>query len=52
MALNSATQHAIPPELSGKWGTEGINTMFPLPTLLCGIQREADFDLIFNNNLY
>ena len=34
-ALNSATQHAMPPEIGGKWGTEGLNTRFPLPTLLC-----------------
>ena len=35
MALSSATQHAMPPELGGKWGTEYLNTRFPLPTLLC-----------------
>ena len=34
-ALSSSTQHAMPPEFSGKWGTECINTRFPLPTLLC-----------------
>ena len=34
-ALSSATKHAMPAELSGKWGTECLNTRFPLPTLLC-----------------
>ena len=34
-ALNSATQHVIPPEFGRKWGTECLNTKFPLPTLLC-----------------
>ena len=34
-ALSSATQHAIPPEFGRKWGTECLNTRFPLPTLLC-----------------
>ena len=34
-ALSSATQHAIPPELGRKWGTECLYTRFPLPTLLC-----------------
>ena len=34
-ALSSATQHAMPPEIGGKWGTECLNTKFPLPTLLC-----------------
>ena len=33
-ALNSATQHAMPAEFGRKWGTECINTWFPLPTLL------------------
>ena len=33
-ALRSATQHAIPPEFSRKWGTECFNTRFPLPNLL------------------
>ena len=33
-ALSSATQWATPPELGGKWGTESLNTRFPLPTLL------------------
>ena len=34
-ALSSATQHAMPPEFGRKWGTECLNTSFPLPTLLC-----------------
>ena len=33
-ALSSATQHTIPPEFGRKWGTECLNTRFPLPTLL------------------
>ena len=35
MALSSATQHAMHPEFGRKWGTECLNTRFPLPTLLC-----------------
>ena len=34
-ALSSATQHAMPPEFGRKWGTECLNTRFPLPTLRC-----------------
>ena len=34
-ALSSATQHAMPPESGRKWGTECLNTRFPLPTLPC-----------------
>ena len=33
-ALSSATQHEMPPEIGGKWGTV-CNTRFPLPTVLC-----------------
>ena len=33
-ALSSATQHAMPPEFGRMWGTECLNTRFPLPTLL------------------
>ena len=33
--LSSATQHAMPPEFGGKWGTECFNTRFPVPNLLC-----------------
>ena len=33
--LSSVTQHAMPPEFGRKWGTECLNTKFPLPTLLC-----------------
>ena len=43
-ALCSATQHAMPPELGGKWGTECHNTRFPLPTLLCA---EYNVKLVF-----
>ena len=35
MVLSSATQHAMPPEFGRKWGTECLNTRFPLPNLLC-----------------
>ena len=34
-ALSSATEHAMPLEFDGKWGTECHNTRFLLPTLLC-----------------
>ena len=34
-ALSSATQHAMPLELGGKWGKVCLNTKFPIPTLLC-----------------
>ena len=34
-ALSSATQYAMPPEFGIKWRTVCLNTMFPLPTLLC-----------------
>ena len=33
-ALSPATQHTMPPELGGKWGTKCLNTRFSLPTLL------------------
>ena len=33
-ALSSATQYAMPPELSGIWGAEYLNTKLPLSTLL------------------
>ena len=32
--LSSATQHAMPPELGTKWGTECLNIRFPPLTLL------------------
>ena len=32
---STTTQHAMPPEIDEKWGTECLNTKFPLPTLLC-----------------
>ena len=28
-ALSTATQHAMPPEFGGKWGTECLNSRFP-----------------------
>ena len=34
-ALSSAPQHGMLPEFGRKWGTEWLNTRFPLPTLLC-----------------
>ena len=34
-AALSSTQHAMPPEIGGKWGTECLITRFPLPALLC-----------------
>ena len=60
-ALSSATQHAMPPEFGRKWGTECLNTSFPLPTLLCAgysvklisnhnhIATNKSANLIFNN---
>ena len=38
-ALSSATQHTMPPEFGRKWGTECLNTRFPLPTLVCAGYR-------------
>ena len=38
-ALSSATQHAMPPEFGGKWGTECLITRFRLPTLQCAGYR-------------
>ena len=43
-AWSSETQHAMPPEFGTKWGTECLNTRFPLPTLLCA---EYSVKLIF-----
>ena len=40
--LSSATQHEMPPESGGKWGTTCLNNR-----AVCGIQREADLILIF-----
>ena len=34
VALSYATQHSIPREFGGNWGTGYLNTRFPLPTLL------------------
>ena len=33
-ALSFATEHAMPPEFCGKWGTVCLNTKFPMPALL------------------
>ena len=35
LVSSPANQNAMPPEIGGKWGTECLNTRFPLPTLLC-----------------
>ena len=45
MVLSSATQHAMSPEFVGKWGSQCLNTKFPLPTLLCA---GNSVKLIFN----
>ena len=43
-----ATQHAMPPDLGGKGGTECLSTRFPSDYLaVCGIQREADFLILY-----
>ena len=54
-------QHEMPPEIGRKWRTECLNTRFPLPTsvltlgspasAVCGVQREADFVLVFFYNM-
>ena len=33
-ALSSTTQHAMPREFGGKWGTEWLNTTSPLPSMM------------------
>ena len=33
--MSSTTQHTMPPEFDGRWGTMCLNTEFPLPTMLC-----------------
>ena len=33
--LSFTTQYAMPPKFGRKWGTECLNTRFPLLTLLC-----------------
>ena len=56
-ALSSAIQHAIPPEFDRKWGTESLNTNFPLPIMLCaGYSVKLIFiyvicNITFNNEL-
>ena len=37
------------PEIGGKWGTECLDTMFPLPTLLCA---GFIYICIGNTNMY
>ena len=34
-ALSSAAQHTMSLEFVRKWGTKCLNTLFPLPILLC-----------------
>ena len=47
-ALSSATQHTMSPEFGRKWGTECLNTRFPLPTLLCaGYSVKLIFNLFY-----
>ena len=43
-ALSSATQHAMPIEFGRKWGTECLNTRFPLSTLLCAEYSVINFN--------
>ena len=48
-ALSSAIQHAMPPEFGREWGTECLNTRFPLPTLLrAGYSVNLIWFLFFN----
>ena len=47
-ALSSTSQHAMPPEFGGKWGTECLNTRFPLPTLLCAGYSVKLFFLLYS----
>ena len=43
--------HSMLSEFGKKWGTECLDTRFPLPTLLCaGIQREANLSLIIDKD--
>ena len=39
-ALSSATQHAMPAEFCGEWGTECLNTRFPLPIIHIALMSE------------
>ena len=58
--LSSATQHAIPPESSGRWRTECLDTRFPLFTLLCAgytvnwwyTELTEKGDSIFENSIF
>ena len=58
-ALSSATQHIMPPECDGKWGTECFNSRFHLPTLLCAgwygnvkLILCHNFTIIFNDYFF
>ena len=51
-ALSSATQHAMPPEFGRKWGTECLNTRFPLPTLLSAGYSVKLIYVIFIFNIF
>ena len=50
-AFCSATQHPMPPESGRKWGTECLNTRFPLPAV-CGIQRDLFICLFLYSIVY
>ena len=45
--LSFATQHATPLEFGIKWGTECLNTRFPLRTLLCARYRVKLINLFY-----
>ena len=47
-ALSSATQHAMPPDFGGGWGTECLNTGFPLPTLLSSNSYHINNVYVYN----
>ena len=56
-ALSSATQHAMSPEIGGKWGTECLNPTFPLPTLLYAgysvkLEKKNVNKTIFSRNFF
>ena len=51
-ALSSSTQHEMPPEIGGMWGTECLNTRFPLPILQCAVYIvKLLYDLYGNYNV-
>ena len=48
--MSSATQHAMLPEFGRKWGTECLNTRFPLPILQCeGYSVKLIYLFIYSN---